>query len=615
MPGKLRNLELPRRVVGYYLLFCLVAIAWLTVGVVIVSQSVLNSRAESTCLSQLGRASSAIVIDYLRRGEEALQPLIERYCSKESLAYCAVVSTDGRYLAHSSRDLVGRKCRERTGEHVQWGEVAGVRFVDSDSRRVLREYRTPLKSGDDVFGTLLIAVPEPDLWSTMGATAERAPLTILVPLAFIAAGAFVLRRMVRPLADVESQLRRAAVAPAISDLDFKRVSTRSACALGWNRLVDQLGNGHDQSSLSQRLSAAVEELRQQKADDILNSLSDGVAVTDGEGRITFVNPALAALLGSGKDQDALRGKRMEDCLKIQAATGPESALFDPDLRKRTVVVERDRSTDVTQEILRIARQPVRSADNASDSGHVWCVRDITQQKLAEKMRDQFLDNATHELRTPLANIKAYAETLALTDMLDVEQQKEFCNTINTEATRLARFIDDLLSVSSMEVGSLSLTVQNVDVMRLLQEVVGKVRPQMDQKGITFESILPEKLPKLKLDKDKISATLVNLLGNAAKYTQEGGRVALKVRWKDQELTIDVVDTGTGISKEELPRVFDKFFRSKDPRIRAETGTGLGLSLAREVVRLHGGELTAESELNEGSTFAVSLPMNGEAHHV
>ena len=111
-----------------------------------------------------------------------------------------------------------------------------------------------------------------------------------------------------------------------------------------------------------------------------------------------------------------------------------------------------------------------------------------------------------------------------------------------------------------------------------------------------------------LDKDKIDATLVNLLGNAIKYTPEGGRVGLRARVNDSTLQIDIEDTGVGISEEELPKIFDKFFRSSDPRVQQESGTGLGLSLAREVIRLHRGELTVESEVNKGSTFTLTLPL-------
>jgi signal transduction histidine kinase len=131
---------------------------------------------------------------------------------------------------------------------------------------------------------------------------------------------------------------------------------------------------------------------------------------------------------------------------------------------------------------------------------------------------------------------------------------------------------------------------------------------MQQRKITLRCSLPEKLPKLKLDKDKIVATLVNLLGNAAKYTPEGGQVHFKVHPKENVLQIDVEDSGFGISAEELPRIFDKFFRSSDPRVQEQSGSGLGLSLVQEVVRLHGGKISVQSDLNKGTRFTVTLPM-------
>jgi signal transduction histidine kinase len=228
--------------------------------------------------------------------------------------------------------------------------------------------------------------------------------------------------------------------------------------------------------------------------------------------------------------------------------------------------------------------------------------------MAEEMRDQFVDTATHELRTPLANIKAYAETLALADMIDVEQQKQFLNTINSEATRLARFVDDLLSVSSMEVGSLTLNRTVTELHRMLNEVLNKIRPQLEEKRLTFETTVPEKLPEPKIDKDKIATVLVNLLGNAIKYTPAGGRVAFRVRASDQNLEISIEDTGVGIAADELPRVFEKFYRSSDPRVQEQKGTGLGLALSQEVVRLHGGRITVESQIDKGSTFHLTLPL-------
>ena len=599
-------IELPRRITAYYFMFGLAALTWLAIGVVFVSTSVLSSRAESSCLTQLGRASSAISIELLRHGKKNLQPLVVRFRTEGSLAYCAIVSEDGRYIAHSSPDLVGQQPSQLTGAVVKWGDIQRIRFMGADSQ-LMREYRTPLKQAGQVVGSVRLAVSEPGLWGTFGAAAERAPLAILGPMLFMACGAVVLRRLVRPLSDIDGQLRQAATANAIVGVDLKTVPILGPASIGWNRFVDQHASGKEKSRLETHLSEVVPVLRQKKLDEVLNSLSDGIAVTDGEGAITFANQALVALVDA-PDTSAIYGQTIPACLESSCPVPADSPILDPELQQRTVVAEIEHTEGMSQCVLRVARHPIRSDHATAGGGHVWTVRDVTQQKLAEEMRNQFVDTATHELRTPLANIKAYAETLVLSEMNDVEQQKDFLNTINSEATRLARFVDDLLSVSSMEVGSLTLTKQEADARRMFNEAIAKVRPQIEQKQITLEVMLPEKMPTVCLDKDKISVTLVNLLSNAVKYTPEGGRVAMRVKATKENLEIDVEDSGMGISEEELPKIFDKFFRSKDPRVQQEAGTGLGLSLAHEIVRLHGGSMTAQSELNKGTKISVTLPL-------
>jgi signal transduction histidine kinase len=161
----------------------------------------------------------------------------------------------------------------------------------------------------------------------------------------------------------------------------------------------------------------------------------------------------------------------------------------------------------------------------------------------------------------------------------------------------------------MELGSLSLNKQVTDLGRMVNEALMKIQPQVAEKQLTLEVALPEKMPEPELDKDKIATVLVNLLGNAVKYTPDGGRVSFHVIITDKQIEVSVQDTGVGIAADELDKVFEKFYRSTDPRVQEQTGTGLGLALSQEVVRLHGGRITVESELNKGSTFTMTLPLN------
>jgi two-component system phosphate regulon sensor histidine kinase PhoR len=359
------------------------------------------------------------------------------------------------------------------------------------------------------------------------------------------------------------------------------------------------------TSLEAKLSQSLGGLNQGKLERVLNSLPDGVAVTDVNGRITLANNALGALAREKRDKGPV-GQPIADLLALAKARDAETLREKFQQPTRPVVVEARFGDGLTDGVLRVARYPLPDANDAT-AAHVWLVRDITQQKLAEEMRNQFMFTATHELRTPLANIKAYAETLLMHDDIELEQQKQFYNTITSEATRLARFADELLNVSLMESGSLALDRHETDAQRMFEEVVEHVQPEAKRKRLRFEHSVPPKLPKLIVDKDKIAASLINLLGNAIKYTPDEGRVRLQVEATATEIKCHVEDTGIGIAPADIPKVFDKFFRSEDPRVRAITGSGLGLAFTQEVARLHGGCITVHSELNKGSRFTLSLP--------
>lgn len=436
-------------------------------------------------------------------------------------------------------------------------------------------------------------------------------IALVVAIGFLLLGAFAAGRSLTPVANIERQLHRLVASALIGPEDVAPADGVTAIEAGWNRLVQVIRSTESAPDLNQRLELAMLNYRQRRGEYILNALTDGVAVTDDAQRISCANNALYSILHMDAETDSLLGTSIEQRLADAAGRDPGESVLESGNLGRRVVSELVCSRENATSTLRICRTPLGTEYGSAKGGFVWSVRDVTQQKLADKMRDQFVNAATHELRTPMANIKAYAETLALGEVDDVEQQKMFCNVINDEVTRLARFIDDLLHLSRMEVGATTLQLQVTDVGRLMEETAKKVRPQMDQKQIQFTVELPGKLPELIVDKDKLAMAIINLLGNAAKYTPDEGSVRMCVSLPDNMLQIDVEDTGFGIAEEELPKVLEKFYRSSDPRVYGETGTGLGLSLTQEIVRLHGGKLSVSSELNKGSKFSIILPITAE----
>ncbi len=608
MASKPQHLTLPRRISGYFLLFFVGAMLWSTVGSMLVSLSATRRRAENACLDRLQRASQQIEAEGAHPAEARLQALVERFQAEGDLEYGAIVSSDGRIVAHSSAARVGELYQEPAATATPLGEAVRLRLPADSARMAVLEYHAPLRAGNADAGTLQMAFREPEFWNSV--VPDSGPLSVLVlgPAVCMALGVVVLRRSVQPLAAIESQLGRAATAVCPAELELSEVPPHGAASRGWNRLVEAHRRQRDTSGAEGRAAAALRAASAGHRNSPLNSLPDGVAVTSKEGRITFANAALGAICGVAEGNGALTGKTVAELLDL-GARQEAHALLAPNSHGLTVVADLHLAMQGSPRVLRVARHPYWGTDGRVDSSrHVWSVRDITQHQLVSQTRDQFLQTAAHELRTPLATIKAYSETLSLDDNIDAERQKEFYNVINAEATRLARLIEDLLNVSSMEAGALAAAREEVDVGRLVDDVIAKARPMMAQKGLDFQTLLPQKWPKAHLDKDKVATSLVNVLGNAAKYSPAGGRVVFRVTVEEKHLTVVVEDTGIGISAEELPNIATKFFRSADPRVREQLGSGLGLALVKEVARLHGGTMDIRSEIDQGTTVKITLPL-------
>lgn len=421
-----------------------------------------------------------------------------------------------------------------------------------------------------------------------------------VPLLLIWFGGLHLRRLLAAPEQILTQLADLSQQSQVDRRSLVPVTDPQPAAAGWNHLLRDLQIGAVSETLGQKLTAALQTGNESRMQDVLNTLPDGIAVTDQAGRIQSGNRALWALLDVSEAERSSQPALLQLCARLSHE--PLPALPAGPCR-----FELQRSEDPADGVYRVRGAELIS-DTATSDTIIWVVRDVTQQRLAEQMRTEFVETATHELRTPLANIKAYAETLQLTDDISIEDQKEFINIINAESTRLGRFVDELLNLSQMDAGSITISRHDTDFERLLQECIDHTRPQMDRKQQSFETQIPAKLPHLNLDKDKIASCLVNVLGNAAKYTPDGGRIRLVVEESPSELSIRVEDSGYGIAQEELSRVCSRFFRSADDRVRQESGSGLGLAYTQEILRLHGGRLTVDSELNQGSQFTLHLPL-------
>jgi two-component system phosphate regulon sensor histidine kinase PhoR len=240
-------------------------------------------------------------------------------------------------------------------------------------------------------------------------------------------------------------------------------------------------------------------------------------------------------------------------------------------------------------------------------GKIIMFNNITGEKAAENLTQEFTAHLSHELITPLTTIKSYSEMLMDGEIEDNETKKEFYNTINSETARLSRLIKDLLNLAKIELGSLTLNKGLVKSDWFFGDCIAAVEGNAQKKNVSIQKHLPDNFPSLIGDKDQLKVAVINILSNAIKYTPANGEIHFSLREENNMVIFDIKDTGYGMSEEDLSHVFDKFYRSSNPQIADQQGTGLGLAITSEIIGLHEGEVKVQSELGNGTHFTIKIP--------
>jgi len=249
------------------------------------------------------------------------------------------------------------------------------------------------------------------------------------------------------------------------------------------------------------------------------------------------------------------------------------------------------------------------SDEGNELGQLYTFRDVTSEREVNRLRGEFVSWVSHELRTPLTSIKGFLD-LYFEDYGDrlSPDQRETLGIVDAGAQRLMVLINDLLEVSRVEGGGIELQRAPTDVAEVIRQVATTVRPQIEAKGQTLHLQLPEVVPLISGDADRISQVLINLVSNANKYSPDRGRITITAQEVEGWLRIAVADTGIGMTPEVQARLFTRFFRARDPETQSAGGTGLGLVIARSLVELHGGRMEVQSAKGIGSTFCFTLPI-------
>ncbi len=367
---------------------------------------------------------------------------------------------------------------------------------------------------------------------------------------------------------------------------------------------DEIGRLADMFNILRReLNYNINEISNEKSklETILKYMADGLIAVDLSGEIIHINEAARTLLELSDEETAdldfsavLRRLGKKDITDgIRHITSSETMNEVINYRSRILSV-------------RYARF---MADDDNDIGVIMLIQDITEGQKLEKMQTDFVANVSHELRTPLTTIRSYTETLLDGGVEDEETRKNFLTVIDDETERMARLVKELLQLSRLDNETEKMNMEELEVGSLLDDCVRKVLLTAESKQQSVECPFRRQRPLyIFADRDKIQQVLLNILMNAIKYTQDGGKIRIDSFIRGDTVNISVADNGIGISEAEISRIFERFYRVDKARSRSMGGTGLGLSIAKQITEVHDGKISVRSREGEGTTMTVTLPL-------
>lgn len=352
------------------------------------------------------------------------------------------------------------------------------------------------------------------------------------------------------------------------------------------------------------------DLEKNELESIIHCMNDGLIIYDKNLNVVLLNPALAEMLIPSNP--AATGRLIQNpddkllferCVDLDQMKAIHKAMTEEPLLPRCDVIELKHPA----QFLKRYSAPLYNRFH-QQIGHVIIYHDITKEFLSEKVRSEFITNASHELRTPVTSIKLLLETLDGGAKDDEKARTEFIRNLLREADRLHVLVNDLLDLSRLETAHEKLAWAEIDVRKVVHDSIQTVLPLAQKKGVDIKENIEDQIQKIFADQLRLGQVLVNLVNNAVKFTPSGGEVRVIVRRLEESIEFKVQDTGIGIPQEDLPYIFDRFYRVEHNRARRHNsgGSGLGLTISKQVVEMHGGRILAASS-SKGTIFTFTIP--------
>jgi PAS domain S-box-containing protein len=587
------------------ILACLVVIACVLVLVIVDQKKDHEANIRARGIS-IARLLAGLPSDELARPEtyQSMLQLVSFSQGSQDFAYAALVDENGTTVAEVSGP--GIIVPPAPISHEPSGWIGERELQISNSGEDVMEFHAPVFEESSLAGQIRLGFFRPAYSVVAREVSIAGGLSLIVfllaPLFY-----FVLRREIKPLATAGAELER------LLEENHSRELSPANAPIGafmdrFNQFVDY-AQGRIRELESDRgelvTSAKLISYKKTRIEAVLQTLPEAVMILDEHGKVTYANGRVTLLLGVSKEQvlsapprDWSPSPEVTDFLaRYETTTLPRYANDSVQFKPRK---DNDRT-------MSIAGYPLFSPnEGAITNGTLIIIRDVTQECLAQQSRSEFVAHLGHELKTPLNTLSLYSEVLLDATGQEEAQRIEAVNTIHDEVERLVGLVNNLLNMTRIEMGSMDLDKQRTRLADLLKDIADNLGRAASMRDIEISLEIPSDLSSVDVDKELLRVAINNLISNAIKYNQAGGRITIAAEENDEAIVIHVTDTGLGISEADQSRVFDKFYRSDSAAVRERTGHGLGLALTRQIVELHDGQVSVTSELGKGSTFSIAL---------
>jgi len=494
-----------------------------------------------------------------------------------------IIDLDGTVLGDSEEDpsaMENHANRPEIVDALATGIGESTRYSTTLGQKMMY-VAVPISHQDEILGVARVSLPLTAVENVVRQVTVSIIIAMAGATALVILAAWIIARITtRPIRKLTVASRR------ITSGELGQKITIEA--------KDEVGElAHAFNEMSAKTKELVEAISADRARlaTILDNMADGVIMIDSEGNISLANRAAEKLFNIKEAMnkpliEAVRDHEVDELLKLcLKTTKTQAAQYESGTSKR---------------YLRAIAIPI------ARSGVLLLFQDLTELRNLQTTRRELIGNISHEFRTPLAGIKAMVETLGGGAIDDKETAGDFLTRIDSEVDRLTQLVAELTELSRIETGKAELKKEPVNLNQLVDEVITQLSLQAERQKLSVVRDFAADLPAVPADKDRVRQVIANLVHNAIKFTRPGGRITIATRTLEGSVVVGIADTGVGIPKEDLARVFERFY--KGDRTRAGEGTGMGLAIAKHVVEAHGGNIWVESEEVKGSTFSFSLPL-------